>query len=174
MANNKSIYQTKIDIEQIKVRMSNLANRSTRAALRALRTETDSVLDLAMKFAPYDPNKKGPHLQDRDSWKIDESRTGINGRYEMIIKMRNGRWFIRNGRRITLGMYAELMHNGWGSHRPYNLRKGSRDKASALGLASRPVPGGKYVGWLYLSRAINVRRAITNQKLKEAVRSVYQ
>ena len=170
MAANKPIFQTKADIEKIKLKMSNLARRTTSEALDILKVEAENVRDLAINFAPHD---KGM-LDSPDSWVIEKTRTGINGRYEFTIKLRNGRWFIRNGKRISLGMYAELMHNGWGSHTPYNLRKGSKDKAGELGLSITPTASGKYVGWKFLTRAGRVRRLITTLRLRQAIEDIYR
>ena len=170
MAANRPAYQVKADIEKIQLKMSNLAKRTTRDALSVMRSEANNIRDLAIKFAPHD---KGL-LDDPGSWVIDSARTGINGRYEFTIKLRNGRWFIRNGKRISLGMYAELMHNGWGVHTPYNLRKGSIAKAGANGLSSSPNQSGKYVGWKFLTRAGKVRQLITIQKIIQAIGEIYR
>lgn len=169
MSNTKSVFQTKADIEKIKLKMSNLAVRTSREALVVMRDEVIKVRDLAMKFAPH----KTGFLDSLDSWSNTEEKTGINGRIEFHIKLRNGRWFMRNGRRITLGMYADLMHNGWPGHTPYNLGQGSIDKAGDLGLSASP-GGWNYVGMKFLTRAAEVRRLAVNKRLKSALGSIYQ
>lgn len=166
----KPVYAVKADIERIKLRMSNLAERTNRTALRVMRKEANTVMGLAMRFAPHD---KGL-LDAKESWSIKETRTGVNGRLEFTIALNNRRWLIRNGRRITLGQYAELMHNGWGIYRPYSLRKGSIAKAGMYGLSTKPVASGYYIGWRYLTRALRVRRLQAIQQIRNAVGELYQ
>lgn len=169
MAANKPIYQTKADIAAIKLKMSNLAVRTTREALTVMRSEAANVRDLAIKFAPRD---KGL-LDSPDSWDIVQARTGINNRLEFTVKLNNRRWIIRGGRRITLGMYAELMHNGWGIHTPYNLGPQSKIKALQNGLSITPNTSGYYVGWKFLTRAAKIRGMVTRRRLAQAIGAIY-
>lgn len=155
------------DLEKIRIKISNLAPRATTAALRAMRSEAEIVKGLASRFAPH----KTGLLDDPDSWRIKETRTGINGRTELKIELRNGRSRMRGKKRVTLGMYAEYMQNGWSVYRPYSLGKGSRAKADALGLSQTPNASGNYVGWKFLSRALRVRRLQINTRVFKAVKS---
>lgn len=166
----KSVYATQADIERIRARMVNLAERTNRAALRVMRKEANTVMGLAMRFAPHD---KGL-LDAKESWQLKESRTGINGRLEFTIALNNRRWLLRGGKRITLAQYSEFMHNGWSVFRPYSLGKGSIAKARASGLGITPTGSGYYVGWRYLTRALRVRQLRTIQQVRSAVGDLYQ
>lgn len=161
-----SVSAAQADLERIRIKLSNVGAVSSRNALTALRAEAKLVMGLARRFAPH----KTGLLDDEASWKMQESRTGINGRTEFTISLNNSRWQVRGGKRVTLAMYAKFMQNGWGSHRPYNLGKGSRDKADGLGLSQVPNGSGHYVGWRFLSRALKVRRLQIETKVSKAVR----
>lgn len=166
----KAVYATKADVERIRVRMSNIAERTNRAALRVMRSEANTVMELARRFAPHD---KGL-LDAKESWSVKETRTGVNGRLEFTVALNNRRWLLRNGKRITLAQYAALMNNGWGAYRPYSLRKGSVAKARLYGLSTTPNRSGYYVGWRYLTRALRVRQLQAIQQVRNAVGELYQ
>lgn len=129
----------------IAARLENLEERSTKAALKALRDGTDDVLELAVDYAPVDEGNLEKALT-----KAEPERNGINGRYTFSVYVDDS---LDTGDGRKVGEYSLRIHEGLGWSQ---LGKKSRDKANRT---------GKAVGPKFLERAIDelepdIKRAV--------------
>lgn len=165
-----ALLQVRRDIAKVKVNLKNTADRSSNAALRALRTESRKIAQLAAMYAPFKTGLLDGSTGATPSFVVIE-RAGVRGRKEISVELNMRKWKMVGKRRVTLAQYADVIHSGYSRNgKMWKPGKGTVEKAASLGLSPNPTSSGKYVGRLFLARAANHRRGAIEFQLKRAIR----
>lgn len=166
---NQSAINVRRDIDRVRASITMKVNLAESASVGILESEAGKIADLAAKYAPH----KTGLLDGSTGAKsfLVERQNGGRGQVGFVVKLNMRKWKMVSGKRVNLSEYAWRTHSGYGWK---NLRKGSKDKARALGLAINPSYDGKYVGRLFLSRAVNQRRGAITYYMKRAVKEAIE
>jgi hypothetical protein len=166
---SQSVVNVRKDIERVRAGITTKVNLAESVSVGILESEAGKIADLASKYAPHKTGLLDGSTGAK-SFLVERQRGG-RGQVGFVVKLNLRKWKMVSGKRVSISDYAWKIHSGFGWE---NLGKGSRDKARSLGLAINPTYDGKYVGRLFLSRAVNQRRGAITYYLKRAVKEAIE
>lgn len=164
------------NVARVKVNLKNMAEKSSHAAVNAMRREAKQVAWLAARYAPFYTGLLDGSTGS-DSFLIFENK-GLRGRKDFSVELNTRKWKTVGDRRVSLSKYAKMMHTGYTEDgKEWKLGNGYRgkgggsiDKARLLNLATEPNDSGKYVGKLFLLRAARQRREVLEDTIARSIR----
>ncbi|UBM12760.1 hypothetical protein [Cupriavidus metallidurans] len=138
-------------LTQMMADLVNASDRATSHAARMMRSEAQTIADLAIRFAPFDTGLLEQCIKVREE-------TGRSRRKEFSIYIEPSAVGL-NGETINVLKYASLMELGLAPYGSGRFHLGERSQEKAAG-----TPG---VGGRFLQRAVKARQGEIGRKLRE-------